>query len=209
VPGKAGRLGTKTKRSQDVYEDEQRSEKILELNFFQLDRLQYAYVSMISYERLLLMALAGCVLCACSTNDNSHTTVTTVITPPPHQVLSVVDKPSFKQAIPTPSIDATADAKKPLLLLRLRDEQAFQTGDEVPIDFSVVNAKLKGDGGEYRVRYIIDDDEMKWLEKAEPFSLVGWTPGKHTVRVELIGPDGWPYKNGNANILTREIVVGD
>lgn len=78
-------------------------------------------------------------------------------------------------------------------------------GEEVPIEFSVLNAKLKADGGEFRVRYIIDDDEMQWLDSAQPFWLSGWTIGKHTVRVELIGPDGWPYKNGNANIVTREI----
>jgi hypothetical protein len=31
--------------------------------------------------------------------------------------------------------------------------------------------------------------------------------GKHTVRLELIGPDGWPFRNGDANIITREISV--
>ena len=123
--------------------------------------------------------------------------------------MKVVETPSNTQSLATPSIDPTADPKKPLLLLRLQDKQQFRTSDEVPIDFWVNNAKLKGEGGDYRVRYIIDDDEMKWLDKAEPIALIGWTPGKHTVRVELIGPDGWPYKNGNANIVTREIVITD
>jgi hypothetical protein len=80
-------------------------------------------------------------------------------------------------------------------------------GEEVPIDFSILNAKLKGDGGDYRMRYIVDDDDMKWVDKAEPFWLAGWIPGQHTIRMELIGPDGWPYKNGSANIVTKEISV--
>jgi hypothetical protein len=80
-------------------------------------------------------------------------------------------------------------------------------GEDVPISFVVWNAKLKGDGGEFRIRYIVDDDDMQWRDTAEAFWLSGWLRGKHTIRVELIGPDGWPYKNGNANIVTREISV--
>jgi len=80
----------------------------------------------------------------------------------------------------------------------------FRVDEEVPILFFVLNAKLKSDGGDFRVRYIVDDEEMKWLDSATPFWLSGWTPGKHTFRIELIGPDGWPYKNGKANIVTKE-----
>jgi hypothetical protein len=94
-----------------------------------------------------------------------------------------------------------------LLIFDLENGSTFHVGVDVPIDFCVTNAKLKGDGGEFRVRYIVDDDEMKWLDTANPISLRGWIPGKHTIRMELIGPDGWPYKNGNANIVTREITV--
>jgi hypothetical protein len=155
---------------------------------------------------LLMTILAGGFLSSCTANDNTHTTATTYITPPARQVLTVVSKP-----VPPPakqqSFDPTADMKKPLLVFRLENGKTFHVGDEVPVDFSVMNAKLKGDGGEFRVRYIVDDDDMNWLDKAKPFWLSGWIPGTHTIRVELIGPDGWPYRNGNANIITRQIIV--
>ena len=46
------------------------------------------------------------------------------------------------------------------------------------IDFSLANAKLKGDGGDYRVRYIVDDEEMKWIDRWEQVVLTGWTAGQ-------------------------------
>jgi len=166
------------------------------------------YVKRSTWEQLLLLitVLVGIALSCCAVNDNAHTTATTYITPPPRQVLTVVSKPVPRPAQPQ-SFDPTADMKKPLLVFRLENGKTFHVGEEVPIDFSVMNVNLKGDGGEFRVRYIVDDDDMKWLDKPDPFWLRGWVPGKHTIRVELIGSDGWPYRNGNANIVTREIIV--
>jgi len=94
-----------------------------------------------------------------------------------------------------------------LLLNSPAEEATFREGEEVVIDFSLDNAKLKGEGGEFRVRYMVDDDDMQWLDRWEQVVLTGWLPGKHTIRVELIGPDGWPYKNGDFNIVQREIQV--
>ena len=152
--------------------------------------------------------LASCLACvSCSTsNDNAHTTATTVVSPPPHQILRVSPHSRKTQDI---SLDPNlrADATKPLLFFNLANGQTFHEGDEVLIDFSLSNAKLKGDGGEFRVRYIIDDDDPQWIDKWEPLGLSGWIPGKHTVRLELIGPDGWPYRNGDYNVATREILV--
>jgi hypothetical protein len=48
---------------------------------------------------------------------------------------------------------------------------------------------------------------MQWIDASEQVVLAGWTPGKHTIRLELVGPDGWPYKNGDHNIVTREFTV--
>jgi hypothetical protein len=96
---------------------------------------------------------------------------------------------------------------KPLLIFNLANGSRFHLGEDVPISFQVQNAKLKGDGGEFRIRYIVDDDDMQWRDTTDRFWLRGWLLGKHTVRVELIGPNGWPYKNGNANIVTREITI--
>ena len=100
-----------------------------------------------------------------------------------------------------------ADPSKPLLIFPLPNGKTFREGEEVVIDFGLANAKLKGDGGEYRVRYIVDDEEMRWIDKWEQVVLTGWLPGKHTIRLELIGPGGWPYPNGIYNVMTRELTV--
>jgi len=55
------------------------------------------------------------------------------------------------------------------------------------------------------VRYIIDDEDMRWIDRWEMLEITGWIKGKHTIRLELIGPDGWPYRNGDYNIETRTI----
>lgn len=100
------------------------------------------------------------------------------------------------------------DPTKPLLTYsRPKGEYEGPDADPIMIDFWLSNAKLKGDGGEYRVRYIIDDDEPRFIDKWEPVWLSGWLNGKHTVRLELLGPDNWPVKNGEFNITTRDITV--
>lgn len=100
------------------------------------------------------------------------------------------------------------DPAKPLLTYsRPKGEYKGDEADPIMIDFWLTNAKLKGDGGEYRIRYIIDDAEPGFIDKWEPLWLKGWLNGKHTVRLELIGPDGWPLKNGDFNVTTREINV--
>jgi hypothetical protein len=152
---------------------------------------------------------------ACSSNDNSHTTATTVVTPPRRQVLTVVEV----QPTPVPTKTEArlrgiasdgrtgVDSTKPLLTFNLPDGKTFKSGEVVVLDFSLVNAKLKSDGGEYRIRYFVDDDDARWIDNLKPIGLSGWMPGKHTIRLELIGPDGWPYRNGDQNIVTREIMV--
>jgi len=159
-------------------------------------------------KRLGLMVLFALVPAACaSNNDNAYTTATTFVSPPPRQMLRVETRPS--QQIPAKPDEANkqVDPKKPLLIFNLPNGKTFREGEEVVIDFSLANAKLKGDGGDYRVRYIVDDDEMKWIDAHEQVALTGWTPGKHTIRLELIGPDGWPYRNGDYNVVTRELTV--
>jgi len=74
-------------------------------------------------------------------------------------------------------------------------------------DFWLTGAKLQGDGGEYRIRYIVDDDEPRFIDKWEPIWLSGWINGKHTVRLELLDKDGRPVDNGGYNTTSREITV--
>ena len=150
----------------------------------------------------------------CASNENAHTTATTFVSPPPRQAVKVVPgeldgEPASpcESASPTkPDECAGVDPKKPLLVFNL-PTTTFRVIDVVPINFAVRNAKLRGDGGEFRIRYFIDDDDARWTDRSYPFGLSGWVPGKHTIRLELIGPDGWPYRNGNHNIITREITV--
>ena len=100
------------------------------------------------------------------------------------------------------------DATKPLLTYsRPKGEYKDADADPIMIDFWLTGAKLKGDGGEYRVRYIVDDDEPRFIDKWEPIWLSGWINGKHTVRLELLDKDGKPVENGGYNTTSREITV--
>jgi len=158
--------------------------------------------------RLPIVTLIALVSFACAGNsENAHTTATTFVPPPPRQMLQV-EKRAAKQVPAQPDDPKLkVDVKKPLLVFNLPNGQTFREGEAVTIDFSLANAKLKGDGGEYRVRYIVDDEEMQWIDAHEELVLTGWTSGKHTIRIELIGPDGWPYRNGDYNVVTRELTV--
>ncbi|HEX6285251.1 MAG TPA: hypothetical protein VFZ71_10270, partial [Pyrinomonadaceae bacterium] len=125
----------------------------------------------------LLLALASCS----SNNDNAHTTATTVVPPPAKQVLRIETRPS-KQVPATPDDpNLKVDPEKPLLILNLPEGKTFHEGEEVVLDFSLANAKLKGDGGEFRVRYIVDDEEMRWIDRWEQVVLTNWQSGKHTI----------------------------
>lgn len=157
--------------------------------------------------RLSIITLMALVSVACSgNNENAHTTATTYVPPPPRQVLRLETRPSKQVAAQPNDPELKVDPRKPLLVFELA-KNTFREGEEVVIDFSLANAKLKGDGGEYRVRYIVDDEEMQWVDRWEQIVLSGWTPGKHTIRMELVGPDGWPYRNGDYNVVTRELTV--
>ena len=97
---------------------------------------------------------------------------------------------------------------KPLLTYsRPKGEYKGGDADPIMIDFWLSGAKLKGDGGEYRVRYIVDDDDPKFIDKWEPIWLSGWINGKHTVRLELLDKNGRPVENGGYNTTSREITV--
>jgi hypothetical protein len=166
--------------------------------------------SMYSFKKQLGRLAIALVLAssACSgNNENAHTTATTFVTPPPSQVLRAESRQGKQVPAKPDDPKLQVDLSKPLLIFNLANGRTFREGEEVAIDFSLANAKLKGDGGEYRIRYIVDDDDMKWIDRWEQVVLTGWIAGKHTIRLELVGPDGWPYRNGGYNIVTREITV--
>lgn len=152
----------------------------------------------------------------CSSNENAHTTATTFVPPPPRQVLTVVRVGLYTRLPPSPCETESqtkpaecvgVDPKKPLLVADLPNGKLFSIGQVVGINFGVHNAKLRSNGGDFRIRYIIDDEDPKWIDRDGPLGLSGWVPGNHTIRLELIGPDGWPYRNGNQNIVSCEITV--
>jgi len=107
-----------------------------------------------------------------------------------------------------PSKAGDVDPSKPMLTYsRPKGEYKGEDADPIMIDFWLINAKLKGDGGEYRVRYIVDDDEPRFIDKWDATWLAGWTSGSHTVRLELLDKDGRPVENGGYNTTTRTITV--
>ena len=118
---------------------------------------------------------------------------------------------------PTPAVEGKdmqattagdVEAAKPLLTYsRPKAEYKGPDSDPIMIDFWLSNAKLQGDNGEYRVRYIIDNEDPRFIDKWEPIWLSGWTNGKHSVRLELLDKDGKPVDNGGYNTTTREITV--
>ena len=157
---------------------------------------------------ILAVLIAAFLIAACSANnDNEHTTATTIVPPPARQVLRAESRPAPQTPLKIGDLSGKLEPAKPLLVFNLPNGKTFRQGEEVVIDFSLANAKLKGDGGEYRVRYIVDDEEMKWIDASEQVVLTNWLPGKHTIRLELVGPDGWPYRNGDFNVETREITI--
>lgn len=100
------------------------------------------------------------------------------------------------------------DLTRPLITYsRPKGEYKGDEADPIMIDFWLTNARLKEDGGEFRIRYIIDDGDPGYIDRWAPLWLSGWTNGKHTVRLELIGPDQNPVENGGLNTTTREITV--
>ena len=107
-----------------------------------------------------------------------------------------------------PSTAGAVDRAKPLLTYsRPKGEYKGADADAIMIDFWLSNAKLQGDGGEYRVRYSVDGGEAKYIDKWEPIWLTGWTAGKHTVRLELVDRAGAVVDNGGYNATSRDITV--
>lgn len=106
------------------------------------------------------------------------------------------------------SQSGAVDATKPLLTYsRPKGEYKGEDANAIMIDFWLANAKLQGDGGEYRVRYAIDGGEARYIDKWEPIWLSGWTAGKHTVKLDLVDKAGNVVDNGGYNSTTREITV--
>lgn len=106
------------------------------------------------------------------------------------------------------SIAGAVDPTKPLLTYsRPKGEYRADDANAIMIDFWLANAKLTGDGGEYRVRYSVDNGEAKFIDKWEPIWLTGWISGKHVIALELVDKEGKPVDNGGYNSTVRDFMV--
>ncbi|HEX8163029.1 MAG TPA: hypothetical protein VF538_14250 [Pyrinomonadaceae bacterium] len=100
------------------------------------------------------------------------------------------------------------DRAKPLLTYsRPKGEYKGADADAIMIDFWLSNAKLQGDGGDYRVRYTVDGGEAKFIDKWSPIWITGWTAGTHKVKLELVDKSGNVVDNGGYNSTERTITV--
>lgn len=103
---------------------------------------------------------------------------------------------------------AAFSAGKPLLTYsRPKGEYKGAEADAIMIDFWLHNAKLTGDGGMYRVRYAVDGQEPKLIDKWAPVWLTGWTAGEHNIKLELLDDKGNVVENGDYNTTTRKITI--
>jgi hypothetical protein len=100
------------------------------------------------------------------------------------------------------------DRTKPLLTYsRPKGEYKGADADAIMIDFWLSNAKLQGDGGDYRVRYTVDGGDAKFIDKWSPIWLTGWNAGTHKIKLELVDKNGNPVDNGGYNSTERTITV--
>ncbi len=106
------------------------------------------------------------------------------------------------------SLAGYVDATKPLLTYsRPKGEYKDDDANAIMIDFWLANAKLTGDGGEFRVKFSVDNGEARFLDKWEPVWLSGWISGRHVVALELVDKEGKTVDNGGYNTTVRDFMV--
>lgn len=102
----------------------------------------------------------------------------------------------------------SVDFSKPLLTYsRPKGKYEGDDADAIMIDFWLSNAKLTGDGGKFKVRYTINDNEPEMIEKWSPLWIKGWKDGNANIKLELVDGDGKLVENGGYNSTVRSIEV--
>ena len=79
-------------------------------------------------------------------------------------------------------------------------------GTPVLLDFLVSNCELSGGTDGHKVRLTIDKKATRTLTSWQPYYLYGLKEGKHTVRLELLDPDG-NLVSGPFNDVEQTITV--
>ncbi len=144
---------------------------------------------------------------AAAKNTNANTTSANANAPTAANANANAAPPREGKDMP-PSTGGAVEPQKPLLTYsRPKGEYKGADTDAIMIDFWLSNAKLQGEGGDYRVRYSVDGGAAQFLDKWQPIWLTGWTAGKHTVKLELVDKAGNVVDNGGYNATTREITV--
>jgi len=107
-----------------------------------------------------------------------------------------------------PSNAVDVDPSRPLLTFsRPKGEYKGIEGEAVMIDFWLANAKLVGDGGEFRVQYRINDGAPRLKENWSPLWIAGLPVGKHKVELMLVDGNGNFVDNGGYNRTVREFTI--
>ncbi len=77
-------------------------------------------------------------------------------------------------------------------------------GDPILLDFLLSNCELSQDG--YKVRLTVDKEVIATLTEYTPYFLYGLSPGKHTVKLELLDKDN-ELVQGFFNVTQREVEI--
>lgn len=97
--------------------------------------------------------------------------------------------------------------KKPFLTYNEPGGQIpLRAGQPVLLDFYVSNCELSSDG--YKVLVTIDGKIKRTLVSWQPYYIYGLPAGKHTIRLQLMDPQG-KQVSGPFNDVSRTIVVQD
>lgn len=101
--------------------------------------------------------------------------------------------------------NSSVDLSKPYITYNEPSDQLYLTKDKpVLLDFYVTNTELSADG--YKVLLTIDGREKRTLTSWQPYYIYGLKKGKHTVRLELVNPQG-AVVSGPFNVAERTITV--
>jgi hypothetical protein len=107
-----------------------------------------------------------------------------------------------------PSVAGPVDMNRPILTYsRPKGEYSLAASDKIMVDFWLTNAKLVGDGGDYRVRIKIDMADPIYVDKWEPIWITGWVPGKSMFALELVDRNDNIVDNEGYNRTTRDIAI--
>ncbi|MBI5272651.1 MAG: hypothetical protein HY861_01540 [Chlamydiia bacterium] len=97
------------------------------------------------------------------------------------------------------------DLSKPYLTYNEPSETTpLRLGQPILLDFLVTNCELTSDG--YKVRLTIDGKINRMLTTWQPYYLYGLSRGKHSIRIELLNPQG-NVVGGPFNDVERTIMV--